>query len=75
MMQFALGKTTFLNLDKLQSLVGGEGGGGGQNTSNMMALVSTLSLEDFIAKCSMDISKLQEDVKVVEDQIKVMEER
>jgi hypothetical protein len=35
------------------------GGGGGASSSNLMALASTLSLEDLIAKCSMDISKLK----------------
>jgi hypothetical protein len=40
-----------------------------------MALASILNLEDFIAKCSMDFSKLQEDVKVAKDQMKAMEER
>jgi hypothetical protein len=48
---------------------------GGANTSNLMALASTLSLEDLVAKCSMDIFKLQEDVKVAEDRMKMMEER
>jgi uncharacterized coiled-coil protein SlyX len=40
-----------------------------------MALASILNLEDLIAKCNMDISKLQEDVKVVEDRMKAMEEK
>jgi hypothetical protein len=70
-----IGENNFLELGQASKSGGGGGGGGGQSTCNLMALVSTLSLEDFIAKCSMDISKLQEDVKVVEDQIKVMEER
>ncbi len=39
-----------------------------------MALASILNLEDLIAKCNMDISKLQEDIKVAEDWMKAMEE-
>jgi hypothetical protein len=40
-----------------------------------MALASILNLEDLIAKCSMDFSKLQEDVNVAKDRMKAMEER
>jgi hypothetical protein len=32
-------------------------------------------LEDLVAKCTMDISKLQEDNKVAKDEMKVMKER
>jgi hypothetical protein len=48
---------------------------GGVSSKNLMALASTLSLEDLIAKCSMDIFNLQEDYKVTKDRMKVMEER
>jgi hypothetical protein len=48
---------------------------GGMSSKNLMALASTLSLEDLIAKCSMDIFNLQEDYKVTKDRMKVMEER
>ncbi len=36
---------------------------------------STLSLEDLVAKFTMDISKLQEDSKVAKDEMKVIKER
>ncbi len=49
--------------------------GGRVTSSILMALASILSLEDLVAKCNMDISKLQENIKVVEDRMKVMEER
>jgi hypothetical protein len=49
--------------------------GGRMSSSILMALASILSLEDLVAKCNMDISKLQENVKVVEDRMKEMEER
>ncbi len=49
--------------------------GGKVSSSILMALASTLSLEDLIAKCNMDISKLQENVKIVEDRMKATEER
>jgi hypothetical protein len=55
--------------------------GGGVSSSNL-TLASTLSLEDLLAKFSMDISKLQEDSKVMkekskvtEDEMKLMKER
>jgi hypothetical protein len=40
-----------------------------------MAPTNTLNLEDFIAKCNMDIFKLQEDCNITKDRMKVMEER
>jgi hypothetical protein len=40
-----------------------------------MTPVCTLSLKNLIAKCTMDISKLQEDIKVAKDEMKVMKER
>jgi len=49
--------------------------GGGASSNNLMAPANTLSLEDFIAKFNMDISKLQKDSKVAKDQLKVMEIR
>jgi hypothetical protein len=40
-----------------------------------MAPTSTLSLEDFVAKCNIDIFKLQEECKFAKDRMKAMEER
>lgn len=49
--------------------------GAGASSSNLMTPACTLSLEDLVAKCTMDISKLQEDSKVAKDEMNVMKER
>ncbi len=49
--------------------------GGGASSSNLMTPACTLGLEDLVAKCTMDISKLLEDSKVAKDEMKVMKER
>jgi uncharacterized protein YpuA (DUF1002 family) len=40
-----------------------------------MALATTLSLEDFVAKCNIDIFKLQEECKLAKDRMKAIEKR
>lgn len=47
--------------------------GGAASSSNLMTPACTL--EDLVAKCTLDISKLQEDIKVSKDEMKVMKER
>jgi hypothetical protein len=49
--------------------------GGGVSSDNLMALANILSLEDLVAKCNMDIFKLQEDCNIAKDQMKAMEDR
>ncbi len=45
------------------------------SSDNLMAPTNTLNLEDFVAKCNMDIFKLQEDCNIPKDRMKAMEER
>jgi hypothetical protein len=47
----------------------------GQVTVTWCPPTNTLSLEDFVAKFNMDISKLQQDGKVTKDWMKAMEVR